>query len=91
MAETHQAWWLVFPRYIASAAYPEFFGRGRGPYLNPAANGMVLGLGLCAAPMLWPRLGGCAKLLLLASVLPLFACGLYCTLTRSVWMGAAWA
>ncbi len=89
IGETHQAWWLVWPRYIGSAAYPEFLGRGRGPYLNPVANGMVLALGLCAAAMFWPRLARAPKLLLLASVLPLFAYGLYCTLTRSVWIGAA--
>ena len=87
VAETHQAWAFVFPRYIGSAEFKEFFGRGRGPFLNPVANGIVQGLGLCAALMSWPRVNRAGKLFLLA-LLPLFAEGVYSTLTRSVWMGA---
>lgn len=88
IAETHQAWDFVFPKYIASAEYIDFLGRGRGPFLNPAVNGMVQVLGLCAALTWWPRLNRPGKLLLLAA-LPLFAWGVYCTFTRSVWIGAA--
>ena len=88
VAETHQMWWLVVPTYIGSAAYPEFLGRGRGPYLNPIANGMMLALCMSAVLMFWPRITRPMKLLLLAA-LPAFAWGLYCTLTRSVWIGAA--
>ncbi len=87
MAETHQVWSLVYPKYIASPEYSEFLGRGRGPFLNPAANGMVLGLGMCAALMWWPQLRRRGKLLLLAS-LPVFAYGVYSTFTRSAWLGA---
>jgi O-antigen ligase len=61
VAEVRQWWPLVYPRYIASAEY-EFLGRGRGPLLNPAANGIFIGLGLCCAWMLWPRLGRLAAL-----------------------------
>ncbi len=90
IAETHQAWDFVFPRYIGSIENYEFFGRGRGPFLNPVANGLVQALGLCAALMAWPRLPRVGQLALLA-VVPLFAYGMYCTLTRSVWIGAALA
>jgi len=86
VAETHGAWAFVVPRYIASPEVHEFFGRGRGPFLNPVANGMVQSLGLCAALMAWPHLSRPLKLLLVAA-LPLFAWGIYSTLTRSVWMG----
>ena len=41
VAETHQWWDFVFPRYIGSSDYQEFLGRGRGPFLNPAAGGIV--------------------------------------------------
>jgi hypothetical protein len=87
VAETHGAWEFVYPSYIASSEFREFFGRGRGPLLNPAANGFVQGLGLCAAMMWWPRVNRPGKLLLLAT-LPIFAWGVYSTFTRSAWMGA---
>lgn len=87
IAETYQAWEFVFPRYIASPDFHEFLGRGRGPFLNPAANGIVQGLGLCATLLWWPRLNRPGKLLLMAA-LPVFAWGVFCTYTRSAWMGA---
>jgi O-antigen ligase len=87
IAETHDAWWLVFPNYIGSAQYPMFLGRGRGPFLNPISCGIFQGVGLCAATLWWPRLNRPGKLVLLL-LLPILAWGVYCTLTRSVWMGA---
>jgi hypothetical protein len=87
IAETHQVWALVFPQYIGSTEYREFLGRGRGPLLNPAGNGILQALGMCAALVFWPRSNRVGKLLLLAA-LPVFAWGVYSTLTRSVWMGA---
>ncbi len=87
VAETHGWWQFVFPRYITSPEFSEFFGRGRGPFLNPVANGIVQSVGLCAALLWWPRLRRRGQLLLLAAM-PLFAWGIYSTLTRSVWMGA---
>lgn len=88
VAETHGAWNFVFPKYIASPAFSEFFGRGRGPFLNPVANGMVQSIGLCAALLWWPRAGRVGQLLLLSVIVPVFAWGIFSTLTRSVWMGA---
>jgi O-antigen ligase len=79
----------VFPKYIGSPAFTEFLGRARGPFLNPVANGFVMSIGLCAALLWWPRLGRASQLLLVAAIGPLFAWGIYSTLTRSAWMGAA--
>ncbi len=60
---------LVFPQYIASPDVPEFLGRARGPLLNPAGNGILLGLGLAATLLWWPRLGRVGRAgLVLASV-----------------------
>jgi len=86
VAENRGAWAFVFPRYIASPQFEEFFGRARGPFLNPAANGIFMGTGLCAALMFWPSINRQTKLVWLGLV-PLFALGVYCTLTRSAWMG----
>jgi O-antigen ligase len=79
----------VYPRYINDAVrYPEYFGRGRGPFLDPTANGFVLALCLAAAILTWPHLGRRGQLGLMLAM-PVYAVGLYSTLTRSVWMGAA--
>ena len=87
IAETHQLWFLVWPRYIASPEFVEFLGRGRGPLLNPAGAGILQGLCLSATLLLWPRLNRRGQFVLLA-LLPLLAWGIYCTLTRSAWLGA---
>ncbi len=87
VAETHGWWAVVFPRYIGSATFEEFLGRGRGPFLNPVSNGIVQSIGLCAALLCWPRLTRRWQLLLLATM-PIYGWGIYSTLTRSVWMGA---
>ena len=87
VAEVNQLSWAVFPKYIASPDFEEFLGRARGPLLNPAANGLLLGTCLIAVLSLWPRVNraGKAGLLLLASLICL---GVYYTLTRCVWLGA---
>lgn len=90
VAEVHGVYGLVFPRYIASPDFKEFFGRGRGPFLNPAACGIYQSLGWCAALTAWPRLNRGGQLGLAAAGL-LYAVGIYSTLTRSVWAGAALA
>src|SRR5436305_7183380 len=41
--EVRGLWSAVFPRYIAEGIlHPEYFGRGRGPYMDPTANGVIL-------------------------------------------------
>ncbi len=80
---------FVFPRYITDAVkYPEYFGRGRGPFLDPTANGFVLTMCLTAALLAWPHVGRRGQFCLMLAGL-VYAVGLYSTLTRSVWMGAA--
>ncbi|HEX3726033.1 MAG TPA: O-antigen ligase family protein [Pirellulales bacterium] len=88
IAESHQASGLVFPSYIASGAVVEFLGRGRGPLLNPSGNGILLALTISATLAWWPWLHWRGKWFVLA-LMPLVAWGVYSTLTRSAWMGAA--
>lgn len=90
VAETQQLSWLVFPKYIVTNKDAEFFGRGRGPFLNPSGNGLIMSACLCAALMWWPRLQRWGKLALIGIAGVGFV-GLYSTLTRSVWLGAALA
>ena len=87
VAETRELWWLVYPKYIVSGENLEFFGRGRGPFLNPAGCGFYQSVCLCSALLLWPRLNRPGRLLLV--VLSVVRClGIYRTLTRCAWMGA---
>lgn len=88
VAEIKNQWWLVFPQYIRGAAYEEFLGRGRGPFLNPAANGIFLGTGLASLLMFWPRLGRPARGALVALAGAVLG-GVYATLTRCAWLGGA--
>ena len=80
--------WAVLPTYISDPKFAEFLGRGRGPLLNPAANGILLTLSLCCGlmPLLWFQ--GIRQLYVLATV-PIYLVGIFCTLTRSVWLGCA--
>jgi hypothetical protein len=89
IAEKWQVTALVFPSYIGDGQkYPEFFWRARGPLLNPAANGMLLGLCLGGGLMAWPRMPRWGQLLLIAFC-GLVCFGILCTMTRSAWMGGA--
>lgn len=90
IAEVNGMGWAVFPKYIVDSKFPEFLGRGRGPLLNPVGNGMLMTLGACAMAVLFFHARGWARIPILGGLL-LNALGLYCTLTRSVWIGAALA
>jgi O-antigen ligase len=87
IAEKFGFWGIVFPRYVASPDYWEFYGRARGPLLNPVANGVLLCLGMCSSLVLWPGLKRRGQLLVVGA-LPIYAAGIFCTMTRSVWLGA---
>ena len=78
---------LVFPRYIVDAERWEFFGRGRGPLMNPAGNGVVIAIGLVAAAVNFFQSGRQGRALYGAIAICLLA-GTYATLTRSCWLGA---
>ncbi len=88
IAERFQLTALVFPHYIISSRYEEFFGRARGPLLNPMANGMLLGICLGAGLMAWPRALRWGQLVLIAFA-GLLCCGIACTMMRSDWIGGA--
>jgi hypothetical protein len=80
--------WGVFPRYIVNPELTEFFGRGRGPLLNPCGNGLLLSLGISCLLMWFPQAGRGTRLIILGAT-GILLLGVYCTLTRCVWIGAA--
>ncbi len=88
IAESHDLWWAVFPKYVVNSGYKEFLGRGRGPFLNPISCGVFISLGMFAAVLAWPQLSRGKQLGLLVLLMPLYTAGVYYSLTRSVWMGA---
>ncbi|MFM7739463.1 MAG: hypothetical protein ACKO9H_08675, partial [Planctomycetota bacterium] len=79
---------LVFPKYIVSPTFTEFYGRGRGPLLNPVINGILLSLSGAACLLLFPltRRRYWLPLLIAFGVIGI---GVVSTLTRSCWMGFA--
>lgn len=86
IAERFELTALILPPYIVTSEFREFLGRARGPLLNPAANGMLLGSCLGAGLMIWPRAPRWGQLLLIGYAV-LMCLGIYCTMTRSAWMG----
>jgi O-antigen ligase len=90
LLEVNEMHSLVFPRFIADAEEWEFFGRGRGPLLNPAGNGFLMSIALVAAALGFlyaPRRGK----LMYALVAIVLCVGVYATLTRSAWVGGCFA
>lgn len=79
---------LVFPKFIVSAETWEFYGRGRGPLLNPAGNGIVMSIALVASVLGFFRSDRQGKLLYAIATVVIMG-GVYATLTRSAWLGAA--
>jgi O-antigen ligase len=79
--------WALFPTHLASPKL-EFFGRARGPLLNPAGNGILITLCLAAGLTFWQRTTRGGQLALLAFT-SLSLAALYATLTRSAWIGGA--
>ena len=81
---------LVFPRYISNPEVWEFFGRGRGPLMNPSGNGVLITIGLVASALMCLHSQRRGKLGY-GFLVMLMLIGAYATLTRSAWMGAACA
>lgn len=78
---------LVFPRYINDPKVWEFYGRGRGPLLNPIANGVLIGGALIVACLrLWDAARSQKPFYAIA--VGILLTGIYATLTRSCWVGA---
>ena len=76
---------LVFPSYITNSEAREFFGRGRGPFLNPVANGTFQIVCLCCVLTWWPQSRNRGKILIIGVAMVL-CIGIYATLTRSNWL-----
>ena len=88
IVETRGMHGFVFPSYILDSEYREFLGRGRGPFLNPVTNGIVLSVSICCALMWWPRMQTNGRVILFV-VASLLSFGVYSTFTRSTWLGLA--
>jgi len=88
LAEIAHASALIFPRYILTTKVADWGWRAQGPFLSPPTNGLYLGMALCVWMMFWPRAGRLARAGILAAMALVF-CGVYLTLTRACWMGAA--
>ena len=86
IAETRGLGSIVFPRYIMNPEFDEFFGRGRGPFLNPVSNGICMVVCLCCMWMWFPS-SSIRRKVLLIGLAGLMCIGIYSTFTRSVWMG----
>lgn len=79
---------LVFPKYILDPTRSEFLGRGRGPLLNPIANGVFQISALAFGLVLWKNAGPRGRLFVFGFVF-LMLVGIWATLTRSNWIAAA--
>ncbi len=88
IAEGTQVYACVFPRYIVNTTFTQWMGRARGPFLNPTTNGMYLSASLFAWVMVWPRARGMGKVAVLGGI-AIVLLGIFYTLTRSCWLGAA--
>ncbi len=88
LCETAGLWSFVFPRYIADPNVGLHFGRARGPMVHSVTYGVYLSTALLALWQLLRTAPTRPRKLALAALVPLFAAGLYVSLTRSVWMGA---
>ena len=78
---------FVFPKYINDPEVWEFFGRGRGPLLNPIANGVLIGGAFLIACL---RFWKASRPMMFAygAIIGVLLIGIYATLTRSCWVGA---
>lgn len=87
IAEWQQWHAFVFPKFILSTVeIAEFFGRGRGPLLNPIINGMLMSVVVALLVIGWSGTSwrGRSGLAIGIGILGL---GIVATLTRSVWLG----
>jgi O-antigen ligase len=89
--ELLKLWGLVFPKFIADPTLGIHFGRARGPMLQSVRLGMVLLA--CWLPVLiytvWLRPAQHGSWGVCFLGLPLASAAIFCTYTRSIWMGLA--
>ena len=86
LAEVKGLGWLIYPKYIFDPSEGGFFGRARGPFLNPVANGMAITLAMLSAVLLWSEIPRRWRLILSFAIIMNLA-GVYLTQTRCVWLG----
>jgi O-antigen ligase len=100
LLEAAGQWGLVFPRYIANPKIGLHFGRARGPMVQSVSYGVYLGACLVAVwlwrePLLVRAKGALSRISprrwLPLVIAPLILAAIYCTKTRTVWMGAGTA
>lgn len=76
---------VVFPRYIITNENVEFFGRARGPFINPIGNGIAMTFCLGCSAVLWQSIEHKYRFAL-GGVIGVLIIGMLCTMTRSVWL-----
>ena len=86
VAETRDLSVLVFPKYIMTSETTEFFGRGRGPFLNPVTNGIFMAVCISCTLMWWPRTTSVRGRFAILAITMVIAFGVYSTFTRSTWL-----
>ena len=79
---------FVLPRHVVDPQQWIFFGRGRGPLMNPIGNGMIITIALVTAILEFMAAGRRGKLCYAMLAVTMLGGG-YATLTRSVWLGMA--
>ncbi len=77
---------MVYPKFIVDAEIWQFYGRGRGPLMNPSGNGILISISLVAVSIGMFYSDWRGKLIYSVLALVLLG-GVYATLTRSAWMG----
>ena len=86
IAEQRGWGFAVFPKYIMNeVAHEEFFGRARGPFVNPVSNGLFMIVGMASALMWWSHVKPRGKMII-GFTTAVIGLGVFATLTRSVWL-----
>lgn len=78
---------LVFPRFITDPETWEFYGRGRGPLLNPSGNGFLISIS-CVSAIIGVIYANWRGKVVYGVLTAILLAGVYATLTRSAWLGA---
>ncbi|WP_419581402.1 O-antigen ligase family protein [Stieleria magnilauensis] len=81
---------FVYPKHILDPDVWMFLGRGRGPLLNPAGNGFIIGVAMAAVAACFIGSDRRTKAIY-AAIGVILLVGGYATLTRSCWLGVAGA
>ncbi|MBV9465865.1 MAG: O-antigen ligase family protein [Solirubrobacterales bacterium] len=80
---------LVFPKYILDPNVGIHAGRARGPFAEASANGMALWVCVVACALLAARVRATSTRWFVLLIALLSLGGVFFTLTRAIWFGAA--